>query len=599
MLPSPPSLPPNRYRIVPHDCHAHLYQVSVAVESPDPAGQAFRLPTWIPGSYLIREFAKHFVTVRATCNGAPVAVTKTRKDTWQAAPCAGPLTVTAEVYAHDMSVRTAYLDANRGYFNGASVFLCPVGREHVPCVVDIAATDAVADWQVATTLPRDGAAEGGFGTYRAADYDELIDHPVETGVLATASFIAGSVPHDIAVAGRQQGDLPRLARDFARVCQWQIDFFGGAPFARYLFLIAAVTEGYGGLEHRASTSLICRRDELPRADVEPIDDDYLNLLGLASHEYFHAWNVKRIKPSAFVPYDLTQENYTRQLWAFEGITSYYDDLALLRCGLIDAPRYLELLGRAITHLHRGPGRHEQSVADSSFDAWIKYYRTDENTPNAVVSYYIKGAVVACALDLEMRRDGRSSLDALMRALWERFGQPGIGVPEGGLLALATELTGRDLAPFFARYVDGTEEIPLVTLLAEAGIDMTLRATAGAKDRGGKPAAGPVERSALGVRIGADMKLAVVLRDGPAMRAGLSAGDVLVAIDGMKASADAVARLSARGEPGTTVRVHAFRRDELLTVDVMLAGAPLDTCVLALAAAPTPAALVRRKAWLGV
>ncbi len=599
MPPSPSALPPTRYRIVPHDLHAHLYEVSVTVEAPDAAGQALRLPTWVPGSYLIREFAKHFVTVRAECNGVPVAITKTRKDTWQAAPCAGALTVTAHVYAHDMSVRTAYLDAQRGYFNGASVFMVPVGREAAPCSVDIVAAAGMGGWQVATTLPRDGAAAGGFGTYRAADYDELIDHPVETGVLATATFTAGGVPHDVAIAGRQHGDLPRFARDLARVCQWQIDFFGGAPFERYLFQIAAVTEGYGGLEHRASTSLICRRDELPRAGDEHITDDYLSLLGLASHEYFHAWNVKRIKPAAFVPYDLTQENYTRQLWAFEGITSYYDDLALLRCGLIDAPRYLEQLARAITTMLRGPGRLQQSVADASFDAWIKHYRADENTPNAVVSYYVKGSLVACALDLELRRDGNSSLDALMRALWERHGKPATGVPEGGILALATELAGRALSPFFAQYVDGTAEIPLAAMLAEAGVEMTLRAGAGAKDRGGKPAAGAVDRCTLGLRVGADMRIAVVLRDGPAMRAGLSAGDVLVAIDGMKATADAIAATASRSAPGTVIRIHAFRRDELIEVTATLDAAPLDTCMLALAAAPSAAMLARRKAWLGV
>ncbi len=599
MPPTPSALPPTRYRIVPHDLHAHLYEVRVTVEAPDPDGQAFRLPTWVPGSYLIREFARHFVTVHAECSGVAVAITKTRKDTWLAAPCAGPVTVTAQVYAHDMSVRTAYLDARRGYFNGAAVFLYPVGREAAPCIVDIVAAPDMDGWQVATTLPRDGAEGGTFGTYCAADYDELIDHPVETGELATASFTAGGVPHEIAIAGRQHGDLPRLANDLARVCQWQIDFFGGAPFARYLFQIAAVTDGYGGLEHRASTSLICRRDDLPRVGDERINDDYLNLLGLASHEYFHAWNVKRIKPAAFVPYDLAQENYTRQLWAFEGMTSYYDDLALLRCGLIDAPRYLEQLARAITTMLRGPGHLQQSVADSSFDAWIKYYRTDENTPNAVVSYYVKGSLVACLLDLELRRDGKSSLDALMRALWERFGKPGIGVPEGGILALATALAGRDLSAFFAHYVEGTTALPLAAMLADAGIVMTLRAGAGAKDRGGKPAAGADYRCTLGVRVGADMKLAVVLRDGPAMRAGLSAGDVLVAIDGLKVSQDSITAITARGLPGAVVRIHAFRRDELIEVRATLDPAPLDTCMLALAAAPTSAALAGRKAWLGV
>ena len=180
------------------------------------------------------------------------------------------------------------------------------------------------------------------------------------------------------------------------------------PFDRYLFQIAAVGDGYGGLEHRASTSLVCKRDELPRRGAARITDDYRRFLGLASHEYFHSWNVKRIKPAAFAPYDLARENYTRQLWAFEGITSYYDDLALVRSGVIDREGYLQLLGRTITTVLRDPGRQAQSVADSSFDAWIKYYRQDENTPNAVVSYYPKGALVALALDLRCASAGGRS-----------------------------------------------------------------------------------------------------------------------------------------------------------------------------------------------
>ncbi|MEO6566878.1 MAG: PDZ domain-containing protein [Casimicrobiaceae bacterium] len=592
------SLPATRYRIAPSDPHAHLFEVSVSVDHPDAAGQAFVLPSWIPGSYLIREFARHFVAIHAECNGQSVAIAKTRKDTWQAAPCDGPLTVTAQVYAFDLSVRTAYLDANRGYFNGTAVFLCPVGREEAPGVVDIVAPAGAAIWQVATTLPLEGAKPRGFGTYRAANYDELIDHPVEMGVLATASFNAGGVPHDIAIAGRQHADLPRLARDFERICQWQINFFGGAPFTRYLFQILALPDGYGGLEHRNSTSLICRRDELPRPGDEAISDDYLNLLGLASHEYFHAWNVKRIKPVVFVPYDLTQESYTRQLWAFEGITSYYDDLALLRCGLIDATRYLEQLAHTITRVQRGPGRATQSIAESSFDAWIKFYRSDENTPNAVVSYYAKGSLVACLLDLELRRDGRSSLDELMRVLWQRHGQPGVGVAEDGIQQLAGELAGRDLSAFFARYVEGVDELPLAATLSAFGVEMTLRPAAGSRDRGGKPATGPVDRCTLGAQLGGDLKLANVFRGGPAAGAGLSAGDVLVAIDGIKATGDAITSMLTRGTPGSVVRVHVFRRDELINTDLTLAAAPADTCVLTPAASPDADALARRRAWLG-
>src|SRR6185312_5798088 len=304
--------------------------------------------------------------------------------------------------------------------------------------------------------------------YAADSYEELVDHPVEIGRFDLTSFEAGGVTHDVAIAGARDVDLDRVARDLARVCQWHCDLFAGAPngrapFDRYLFLVLAVGDGYGGLEHRASTSLVCKRDELPRIGDPGLDDGYVTFLGLASHEYFHAWNVKRIKPSAFTPYDLSQEGFTRLLWAFEGITSYYDDLSLARSGVAPAERVLELLARTLTTVLRTPGRHLQSVADASFDAWIKFYRPDENSPNAGVSYYAKGAIVALALDLTLRRHGRS-LDDLMRALWTRHGATGVGVDEDAIEALASSLAGHDLRDFFARYVDGTEDPPLAALL---------------------------------------------------------------------------------------------------------------------------------------
>ena len=590
---------PTRYRIVPLDPHAHVYEVSVTIDDPLPAGHRFSLPTWVPGSYLIREFARHFLRVTATSNGAPLAVTKLDKSTWRTAPARGPVTLVAHVYAFDLSVRGAYLDQTRGYFNGPCVFLLPEGRERAPCVVDLARPEgpAYAAWRVATTLARDGAPDRGFGTYRAESYDDLIDHPVETSDFDWVAFDVRGVPHEVAITGRHDADLARLARDLARVCDWQVGLFAEAPFDRYLFQVTAVGDGYGGLEHRSSTSLVCRRDELPHAADDKIDDDYLTFLGLASHEYFHAWNVKRIKPAAFMPYDLAREAYTRQLWAFEGFTSYYDDLALVRCGLIEPARYLELLGRTLTTVRRVPGRLTQSVAESSFDAWIKFYRQDENAPNALVSYYAKGSLVGCALDLVLRRDGRATLDDLMRALWQRYGRPGVGVPEDAIAALASELAGHDLASFFARYVDGTEDPPLAELLADFGVTLHLRPATGPKDRGGKPGNGTAPRCTLGVRLGQDQKLSTVLRDGPAARAGLSGHDVLVAIDGLKATPELVASTLARYAPGETVEVHAFRRDELMRFDVTLDAAPDDTCYLTLDSAPTPQAEARRDAWL--
>jgi len=593
-----------QYSIRALDPRTHCFEVRCTVAEPDPQGQRFRLPTWTPGSYLIREFARHFLTVHASCRDADVAIAKESKDCWHAVPCTGPLTVTAKVYAFDMSVRTAYLDTTRGYFNGASVFLCPQGREDDRCVVEIAppSEGACGEWRVASTLRSAGAAPYGFGLYEATDYAELIDHPVEMSAFALASFTSGGAQHDIAVSGRQGADLARLATDLARVCQWQADLFAGhaqarAPFDRYLFQIALAGEGYGGLEHRSSTSLQCRRDALPRTGMATPSDEYLSLLGVASHEYFHSWNVKRIKPAVFVPYDLSRENYTRLLWVFEGFTSYYDDLSLVRSGTIGIPAYLKLLGYTITNVLRTPGRSTQSIAESSFDAWIKFYRPDENTPNAVVSYYAKGALVALSLDLSLRSRGRS-LDMVMRELWNRYGATGRGVPEDGVRRLADEIAGAPMEEFFARYVDGTEDPPLAPQLADFGVVMHLRPALGSKDRGGTVASENVPGASLGARVSPEGKLVHVYAHGAAESAGLAAGDQLVAIDGIKATAESVAALLLRNAPGFGLDVHAFRRDELFKTRIVLEAPPLDTCYLTLLEGANQAALDRRRAWLG-
>ena len=607
------SAAPIRYRIAPLDARAHLFEVRCTVTDPDPAGQAFQLPVWIPGSYLVREFARQFVAVRAESAGKPLAITKTAKDTWQCAPAGSPLSVVAHVYAFELSVRGAYLDATRAYFNGACVFLRPVGRDDAPCEVEIAAPrDGVGpNWRVATTLPRRETDSAGFGAYYAPDYDELIDHPVEIADFASASFTAGGARHDIAVSGRQRADLERLARDLAKICQWHCDLFGGvapgrAPFDRYLFLVAAVGDGYGGLEHRTSTSLVCKRGELPQPGIAKVTDDYRRLLGLASHEYFHSWNVKRIKPAAFTPYDLARESYTRLLWAFEGITSYYDDLALARSGVIDTASYLDLVGRTITTVLRTPGRRVQSIADSSFDAWIKFYRRDENAPNAVVSYYAKGALVALALDLSLREQG-TSLDAVMRALWQRHGATNVGVPESGVVAIVNEVAGRDLGDFFARYVEGTDDPPLADLLARFGVRCRLRTAKNARDPGGRDRGAKADangndgpRASFGFEVAenGEAKLRHVFASGPAERAGLAAGDVIVAIDGLRASAAAIDALCGTRKAGETLTIHAFRRDELFSATLTLAEAPLDTCTLELDDAASADAKARRDAWLG-
>jgi predicted metalloprotease with PDZ domain len=603
-----PTASPIRYAIVPKHPEAHLFEVSCTLDDPDPGGQRFALPAWIPGSYLIRDFARHVVTIRAQSGRRAVQLVKLDKHTWNADPVRGPLTVTMEVYAWDLSVRGAHLDTTHAFFNGPSVFLRILGQETRACEVQFLPPKGARyrGWRVATGMQRRVAPIHGFGSYRVANYDELIDHPVEMGGFTLATFKACGVPHDIVISGRHSADLDRLCRDLRRICEVHIRLFGEpAPMDRYMFLVTAVGEGYGGLEHRASTALLCSRDDLPRAGDKQVTERYRTFLGLCSHEYFHTWNVKRIKPAAFSPYALARENYTRLLWAFEGITSYYDDLMLVRAGLVSAADYLELLGRSITSLLRTAGRMKQTVAEASFDAWIKYYRQDENSPNALVSYYLKGSLVALCLDLTIRQRtrGRKSLDDVMRALWERYGSSHLGVPEDGVEKLAAQIAGSSLRGFFDRALRSTEELPLKPLLATMGVDVVLRPAESSSDQGGKPSSNPprklAERVTLGVRTADDpagAKLTHVLDAGAAQAAGLSAGDVIVAIDHLKTSAKNLDQQLARFQPGDRVPLHAFRRDELLEFDVELRASPPDTCALIVSGSDRAAAN-RRQAWL--
>jgi predicted metalloprotease with PDZ domain len=598
-----------RYRIVPRSPEAHLFEVSVTVAAPDPAGQRFALPAWIPGSYMIRDFARHVVGIRAVQGRRPVRLAKRDKHTWRADPCSGPLTVTAEVYAWDPSVRGAHLDTTHGFFNGACMFLRVVGSDAAPCEVEILAPRGARyrGWRVATAMRRKRAPRNGFGLYTAADYDELIDHPVEMGTFVLGRFTARGVPHEIAITGRHDADMARLERDLKRLCETHIRFWGApAPMDHYVFLVTALGEGYGGLEHRASTALLCSRDDLPRAGVREAGESYRTFLGLASHEYFHTWNVKRIRPAALAPYDLSRESYTELLWAFEGITSYYDDLALVRAGLITEADYREILGRAATALARTPGRLRQTVAESSWDAWIKYYRQDENSPNAIVSYYGKGSLIALCLDLAIRRRtrGRKSLDDVMRALWKLHGLTGRGVPEEGIERLAETVTGLRLRAFFDRVLRTTAELPLAASLKSVGLALVTRPAESPTDRGGRPAAKAVRalagQASFGARTateGSEVKLTHVLDGGAAQRAGLAPGDVVAAVDRLRATPKTFPGLIARRRPGDTVRVHAFRRDELRELEVVLDAAPADTCVVEVDARDSAAARRQRRAWL--
>jgi predicted metalloprotease with PDZ domain len=510
------------------------------------------------------------------------------------------------VHALDQSVRGAYLDRQRGYFNGPCVFVLPEGRaaEPVEVALEPPPQPSCADWRVATAFTPHEVDERGFGTYRAADYDEVLDHPVEISDFESVEFEAAGVPHRLVVAGRFESDLERVAADLAQLCAAQIEFFGKpAPFHRYLFLGLAVGEGHGGLEHRASTSLIFGRDDLPKAGEAGPSRDYQRFLALASHEYFHAWHVKRTKPAAFMPYRLDRRNHTRLLWVFEGITSYYQELMLLRSGVIGVSAFLQRLGELLTRVFRMPGRFKQSLEAASFDAWDVLYRPEPHHPNTTISYYTKGALVALALDLKLRLDtaGRVSLDDVVRELWRRYGARGVGVPEDGFERLAAEVSGLDLGAFFASAVRGTDDPPVKELLAEFGIALELRAASGADDRGGTARAVNGELLALGAHVRErehGLELTSVLDGGAAERAGLNPGDVLVAIDRLRVTGRNLARRLARFENGERVTATVFRGDELLEVGMVLKAAPFDTCYLTAREQADSKALERRRAWLG-
>ena len=515
-----PAPSPLHYRIEPANLHAHLFRITLTIPRPA-AGQEVALPVWIPGSYLVREFAKNLQKLTARQGRQPVALRQLDKARWRT-DCTDrqALVLEYEVYALDNSVRTAWLDADRGFFNGTSLCLQVLGQAHQPHELTVVSTRATKGWRVATGLPPVDTDARGFGRYRAADYDSLVDHPFELGTFWSGEFTACGVPHRFVVAGALPSfDGEKLLADTRRICEAEIRFWhlrGKPPHKQYVFMLNAVDDGYGGLEHRNSTALICARRDLPRLEDKRPNEGYTTLLGLISHEYFHTWNVKRLRPAAFAEFDYSQENYTHQLWFFEGFTSYYDDLLLRRAGLIDDATYLRLLNKTVNQVQQTPGRLVQTVAQSSFDAWVKYYRQDENTPNATVSYYTKGALVALCLDLTLRREGHTTLDVVMRTLFLRC--KGGPMREQDLREVLLVLAGRSFDAELDQWVHSTDELPLQALLEHHGVAVH------------DDPAQLAQRLGLRVAEANGIVVKAVLRGGAAEQAGFCANDEWLGVE---------------------------------------------------------------------
>ena len=554
------------------------------------------MPAWIPGSYLIRDFSRNIETLAAFCGKSPIEAVQLDSHTWAIEGCDKALTVEIVIYAWDASVRTAHFDDTHCFLNGTSLFLMPHGLEDCECALTISHPPHTRDWQAYTSMPackvygkkqkntKEKKSMAPIGSFMTPDYDALIDHPVEMGTPKVIRFKACSVDHEFVITGHYPNlDLERIATDTQKICESQIALFEPqtrrAPFLdcaqKYVFMLMVTHNGYGGLEHRASTALMFARRDLPVIGQKSAPDGYTDFLGLVSHEYFHTWHVKRIKPAEFVPYQLARPAHTRLLWVFEGFTSYYDDLMLLRSGVIDVPAYLKQICKGINQVHQGEGRFKQSLAQSSFDAWTKYYKQDENAPNAIVSYYTKGALVAMGLDLIIRERSEQtrSLDDVMRALWVRFGRDFYshtpsGLQESELAPLIKDVTGVDVSDEIQKWVYHAEDVPLQALLARAGYSMIWHST---DEIPGMDLTLKTQDGQFVVRN--------VFEGGVSHKAGISAHDKLIALAGMELAADntQLKRILGMHQPGDRVVVHAFRDGVLREFEVSLSPPRQTSC----------------------
>ena len=567
------------YTLTP-DPKAHQWHITLKFQNPSDSSAVLKLPNWVPGSYLIRDFSRHIITISAECDGQPAALSQTAKNIWQTSPKSGHWVIRYIVYAFDLSVRGSFLDTNRGFFDGSCLFFSIEGR--LKDTHSLSFNDLPKEWRIATSMPTTGS-----NTFQTTSYHDLIDHPVELGNIEFLDFEAGGIPHRIALSGHYPDfDRDRLVSDIRKICETELAMFPSpAPFTHYLFLLHVGDNIYGGLEHISSTALLADRHSLPPHGMTEANDAYTQLLGLFSHEYFHAWNVKSIKPAAFAPYDLDRENYTEQLWAFEGITSYYDDLFLARSRTIAPEAYLRLLAQSITRVQQTKGRLKQSLVESSFTAWNKFYKQDENSPNAIVSYYQKGALAALCLDLAIRSksSGRHTLDSVMQQHYRDWLDTRQGIPEKQWQARCQAFTGLDLEDFFQTTLYTTADLPLAELLATIGIGLQWQAQP--RSHGGAflpepPTETPAPASDFGARFKQNSDHATlthVFNGGSAENAALSPQDKIIAIDGY-ACTDLAAQW-AQLPIGATARLHYFRTGILYVADITAQAAEADTAVL--------------------
>lgn len=577
--------------------HTHLFNVeaSLRYRGAPPAALDLLLPVWTPGSYLVREFERHVQEFDARdASGRALNWTKANKNTWRVeAAGAREVRVRYAVYANELSVRTSDLNDRHAFWNSANLLMYPDGLLGAASTVKV---EPFGGWKIAAALP---AVQGAPNTYRAENFDVLYDSPFLVGDFKTLPFEVKGVPHRVVIDGEGNYEPERLRRDAQRVVEAQVEMMGEIPYRDYtIFLLLAPARG-GGLEHLNSTALVYPRFGFATAE------DWRGFDTLVSHEVFHVWNVKRIRPDALGPFDYTQENYTRLLWVAEGVTSYYENLLVRRAGLMSDRQYLQLAAQEIQKLQQTPGRLLQSIEESSFDAWIEYYRPDEQTVNSAVSYYDKGAIVGLLLDLEIRRrsNGARSLDDVMRALYNDYFKKSRNYTPQDFQREAERAAGGGLEEFFRRYVRGRDELDYDAGLAWAGLRLDT-----ASEASGRPAPAAADLGATFAKDGEQVvgksvpPGALVVKTVPAGTAayeqGLNAGDQIVAVDGYRATLDFLNDRLAGKRPGEQLTLTVFRGDELRTFPFKLGSRAAVTYRIV----PRPEATEQQRrnyqAWLG-
>jgi predicted metalloprotease with PDZ domain len=563
-----------RYELSIADARAHLLSVRAVLGSDAPfaAPSIFYMPVWTPGSYLVREYARHVEGVLAFADGAPCSPVKIRKNAWRAGhEGASEISLRYLVYSNELTVRTNHLDDTHALLTGAALFVAVEGHESLPAKVEILLPDG---WNVMTALPRltEGPSEKGRVRLLAKDYDTLVDSPLELGHFRAEQFEAKGVLHAGAFGPAERVDdaqVATLLRDFAKIVATESGWFGDkVPYDRYTALLHLSPRTRGGLEHLSSAALIASSGAFATRD------SYLDLLSLLAHELFHAWNVKRIRPGGLSPYRYQEENYTRLLWWFEGATSYYDWRTLLVSGLCTSEEYLDHLASEIAALDRTPGRLVQSLEQASFDAWIKLYRPDENSENSSVSYYRKGEIVCALLDLEIRTrsGGRASLDKVLSHLWKHYGAVGRPVPEDAMQALMEEASGVSLGDLFDAWIRRPGELDYDRVLGQVGLRLEREASSAVRVGESALDVKKAPRAALGLRLRNESHrtvVAAVARGGAAQLAGIDPGDELISIGGRRIEAGAVDAALSPHAPGEEVEVSASRDGRIVSLKVRL------------------------------